>query len=132
MLDFAGGLGVADSVVCPGVVPHSLIRAFYVHASVAVAPSFSETFGLPVREAMSCWCPLVTSEAGAVAELAQQCAVLVDPYSVESIANGMARILEDVDLRDRMMACRRVRAQAFTLKAQASSYLRVLEEVARA
>jgi glycosyltransferase involved in cell wall biosynthesis len=109
-----------------------LIRAFYLHASQTVMPSLYETFGHPILEAMSCGCPVVTSQIGTMAEIAQHCAVLVDPYSVESISDGMARVLQDANLRSHLTACGRARAQAFTLQAQASAYLQALEEAASA
>ena len=130
LLDLAAQLGVADSVICPGVVPHPLIPAFYRSASAMVMPSLYETFGLPVLEAMSCGCPIVTSHMGTMAEVAADCAVLVDPYSVESIADGMTSLLQDAGRRERLVEQARVRARAFTLEAQALGYARVLEEAA--
>jgi glycosyltransferase involved in cell wall biosynthesis len=121
---------VADSVIFTGVVPHALIPAFYVNAAVMAMPSLYETFGYPVLEAMSCGCLVVTSNMGTMAELAQDCAVLVDPYNVESIAEGIAHVLGDAGLRDMMATKGRMRAQAFTLEAQARGYVRVLEEAA--
>jgi len=132
LLDLSARCGVKDSVICPGVVPHSFIPAFYRNASVTVMPSLYETFGFPVLEAMSCGCPVVTSQMGTMAEIAQDCAVLVDPYSVESIAVGIARVLEDAGLRDDLIALGRIRARAFTLEAQARGYIRVLEDAADA
>ena len=128
--DLAARHGVKDSVICPGVVPHSLIPAFYRNASVTVMPSLYETFGFPVLEAMSCGCPVVTSQMGTMAEIAQDCAVLVDPYSVGSIAAGIARVLDDAALLSELIARGRVRAQAFTMEKQAYGYIRVLEESA--
>jgi glycosyltransferase involved in cell wall biosynthesis len=130
LLDLASRFGVANSVICPGVVPYLLIPAFYLDASVTVLPSLYETFGLPVLEAMSCGCPVVTSQMGTMAEIAQDCALLVDPLSVESIGDGIAQVLENAELRDRLSECGRVRAQAFTLEAQARGYIQALEEAA--
>lgn len=132
LLRLATQLGIAEHVVFAGVVPHHLIRPFYLNASLTVMPSLYETFGCPIPEAMSCGCPVLTSKIGTMAEIAQDCAVLVDPYSVDSISHGMARVLQDADLRSGLIACGRVRAQAFTLEAQASAYLQALEEAANA
>lgn len=128
LMDLAAQLGVADSVICPGVVLHTMVPAFYVNATVAAMPSLYETFGLPVLEAMSCGCPLVTSQTGAMAEVADGCAVLVDPYSVESIAQGIARVIKDPDLRRSLTVCGIRRAHAFTREEQVGRYLRVIEE----
>jgi glycosyltransferase involved in cell wall biosynthesis len=132
LLDLAAQCGVKDCVICPGIAPHSFIPAFYRNASVTVMPSLYETFGFPVLEAMSCGCPIVTSQMGTMAEIAQDCAVLVDPYDVESIAAGITQVLDDAGLRYGLIARGRIRAQAFTLEEQACRYIRVLEESARA
>jgi len=131
LLDLGARRGVQDSVICPGIVPHSFIPAFYLNASVTVMPSLSETFGLPVLEAMSCGCPVVTSQMSTMAEIAQDCAVLVDPSNVESIADGIARVLGDTNLRNIIVTSGLARAQAFTLEAQARGYVKVLEEAVR-
>ena len=39
---------------------------------------------------MACGTPVVTTNFGATAELAQDAAVLVDPYDVDAIADGIA------------------------------------------
>lgn len=132
LLLLASQAGVGNSVVCPGVVAHELVPAFYMLASVNVMPSLYETFGHPIIEAMSCGCPVVTSNTGTMAEVAQDCAVLVNPYNVESIAEGIARVLGDAGLRDMMVTRGRVRAQDFTLESQAYGYIQALEEAAHA
>jgi glycosyltransferase involved in cell wall biosynthesis len=130
LLRLAGQCGVQDCIICPGIMPHSFIPAFYRNASVTVMPSLYETFGFPVLEAMSCGCPVVTSQIGTMAEIALDCAVLVDPYNVESIAAGITRVLEEAGLRDDLIARGHIRAQAFTLEEQACRYIGVLEESA--
>jgi len=131
LLEHARALGVEDSVVCPGVIVHARIAAFYMNASLTVMPSLYETFGHPIVEAMSCGCPVVTSNIGTMAEIAQNCAALVDPYSADSIAEGMARVLSDIDLKKNMVSCGLVRARDFTAEIQTREYVRVLEGAAR-
>jgi glycosyltransferase involved in cell wall biosynthesis len=128
LMNVASQLGIADSVVCPGVVPHLAIPAFYLNAAVAVMPSLSETFGLPVLEAMSCGCPVVTSQTGSMAEIAGDCAVLVDPYSADSIAQGIERVLMEPSLRNALITFGLGRSQAFTREAQTQGYIRAIED----
>ena len=54
-------LGIADDVLFLGGLPISETVPFYRAADVLVYPSFNETFGLPILEAMACGCPVVTS-----------------------------------------------------------------------
>jgi glycosyltransferase involved in cell wall biosynthesis len=60
-------LGVMASTVFVGPVPLDETVRFYQAADTLVYPSLSETFGLPILEAMACGCPVVTSEVSGVA-----------------------------------------------------------------
>ena len=75
----ADELGIADDVVWVGGVPLEETVHFYRAASVFVYPSFNETFGLPILEAMACGCPVVTSDRSAMPETAGGAALLADP-----------------------------------------------------
>ena len=58
---------------------------FYRCADVFVYPSFNETFGLPILEAMATACPVVTSDTSAMPETAGGCALLADPKDPDSL-----------------------------------------------
>jgi glycosyltransferase involved in cell wall biosynthesis len=93
-------------------------------------PSLYEGFGLPPLEAMACGTPVVTSRLSSLPEVVGDAAVLVDPYSVDDIAAGLARILEDAELRKHLVAAGRQRAQHFSwersVRAVHAGYQRVL------
>lgn len=77
-----------------------LLRA---HA-IFVFPSLMEGFGLPPLEAMACGCAVVATTVGAVEEFAThgRSAYLVKPGDTETIVEGVARLLEDDALRQRI------------------------------
>ena len=87
----ADELGIADDVVWVGGVPLAETVPFYRCADVFVYPSFNETFGLPILEAMACGCPVVTSNTTAMPETAGGAALLADPADPESIADALAK-----------------------------------------
>jgi len=93
----ASGLetGVGKPVVLTGVLPDDDMPALYRSASALVFPSITEGFGLVVLEAMACGVPTVVSRIEPFTEyLSETDCVWVDPFSVDAIADGMARALD--------------------------------------
>jgi glycosyltransferase involved in cell wall biosynthesis len=88
-----------------------------------VFPSLNEGFGLPVLEAMARGLPVVTSRSSSLPEVAGDAALLVDPNSVEQIADASARVLTDPALRQRLIAAGRERPAAFTWERTATGTL---------
>ncbi|HEX6967035.1 MAG TPA: glycosyltransferase family 1 protein [Gemmatimonadaceae bacterium] len=122
---------LAESVVVPGLIAHEDMPAVYSMARALVFPSLYESFGIPIVEAMACGCPTITSDRGACREVAADAALLVDPTSVDSIADAIIRIVENptlaCELRERGLA----RARDFSWTRSAQQLLDVLTEVAR-
>jgi glycosyltransferase involved in cell wall biosynthesis len=82
-----------------GVVPEAKLPSLYRGAEALVFPSLYEGFGLPLLEAMACGTPVLTSNVTAMPETAGGAALLVDPTSVEQIAEAMKQVVSDTSLR---------------------------------
>jgi glycosyltransferase involved in cell wall biosynthesis len=82
-----------------GWVDDALLGALYRHALVLAFPSLYEGFGLPILEAMALGTPVLTSNYGAMAELADGAAELVEPRSVDAIRAGLTRLVTDNERR---------------------------------
>jgi glycosyltransferase involved in cell wall biosynthesis len=123
-------LGIAEWVRWPGWVNQEDLAGFYALANALLLPSLFESCGLPVLEAMAAGTPVVTSDRYGTRELARDAAVLVDPESVESIAAGIRRVLDDPAGRDQLISAGRARSREFTWGRCASETLQVLETVA--
>jgi glycosyltransferase involved in cell wall biosynthesis len=67
----------------------------YNGALAFILPSLHEGFGVPIIESMACGTPVITSNCSAMPEVAGGAALLVDPYSVESIASAMREIIDN-------------------------------------
>jgi glycosyltransferase involved in cell wall biosynthesis len=78
-----------------GPVPHATLAALFRHATGFVMPALYEGFGLPVLEAMSCGCPVVTSNASSLAEVAAGGAQLFDPMDCDGMSAALAALLRD-------------------------------------
>jgi len=111
------GLGrYAKDVVVTGYVADEMLPLLYRRALAFVYPSLSEGFGLPVLDAMTMGAPVITSNISSIPEIAGDAAVLVDPTSVEEIANGLCRVVEDSELRKRLSTDGLSRASQFSWK----------------
>jgi glycosyltransferase involved in cell wall biosynthesis len=71
------------------------LPCLYNGAISYLLPSLHEGFGVPIIEAMACGIPVITSNCSAMPEVAGGAALLIDPYSVESIAAAMREILDN-------------------------------------
>ena len=86
-----GGVDPPANVTWLGDVPDEELAALYRGARCLVYASLYEGFGIPVAEALACGCPIVTSRGSAMEEISGDDATYVDPTSVESIRDGIAR-----------------------------------------
>jgi glycosyltransferase involved in cell wall biosynthesis len=122
--------GVRQDVRFFGFVPHETLAALYRMATVFAFPSLYEGFGLPPLEAMACGTPVVTSRLSSLPEVVGDGALLVDPYSEDEIAHGIARLLDDQDLRARLVERGLERAASYSWERSVreihSGYLKAL------
>jgi glycosyltransferase involved in cell wall biosynthesis len=122
--------GAIDSVHLMGSLSDEDLAEQYTKADVFVYPSLYEGFGLPVVEAMAIGLPVLTSNVGATREIAEDAALLVDPYSVDSIRAGLLRLLSDDDLRRQLSVKGTERAAEFSWDRAAAKTLKVLQAAA--
>jgi alpha-1,3-rhamnosyl/mannosyltransferase len=87
---------------------------FYNNAEALLCFSFFEGFGLPLIEAMQCGCPVVASNTSSMKEIADGAAIMIDPYTIESMRNGIVQALDDVSLRTSAREAGLERAAGYT------------------
>jgi glycosyltransferase involved in cell wall biosynthesis len=124
------GLPRVDGVQTLGFVPESQLTWLYRNAMAFVFPSLYEGFGLPILEAMSAGTPVVTSDRGAMAEVAGDAALLVDPERRGNLADALERLTTNGELRTRLAAEGPSRAAEFTWERAAEETMRVYRAVA--
>jgi len=105
-----------NDILFTGHVEDDEIPFLYNLASVFAFPSLHEGFGIPVLEAMACGVPVVTSNISALPEVAGDAAILVNPYDIESIADGIMKILKDDCLRKKLISKGLSRVKQFNAK----------------
>ena len=113
-----------------GYLKDDTLTVLYRLASVFVFPSLYEGFGLPPLEAMASGTPVVTSNVSSLPEVTGDAAVLVDPYDVESIEDGIRRILDDPRLAEELRLKGLARAREFSWERSVEKTRKVYREVA--
>ena len=112
-----------------GFLPDDQLAVLYRLASVFVFPSLYEGFGLPPLEAMASGTPVVTSNVSSLPEVVGDAAVLVDPYDVDSIVDGLRRVLTDPARAAEMRRKGLERAREFSWERSVAKTLQVYREI---
>lgn len=122
VLVIAGKKGWGDSKLTSqesnlpiGYVADKDLPALYAGAACFAYPSLYEGFGLPIVEGMSCGTPVLTSDRGAMREVAGDAAQLVNPHDTASIAAGLEAILGDEAYAAQLCERGKTRAAQFTV-----------------
>lgn len=113
------------SILLAGRVDDELLPALYWHAESFVLPSLYEGFGMPILEAFACGCPVVTSNVSSMPEVSGEAAVLVEPESVDSIAQGIS---EAIRRKDELKQLGLKRVKEFSWDKTAERILNVIEK----
>ncbi|MBN1279002.1 MAG: glycosyltransferase family 4 protein [Chlorobiaceae bacterium] len=80
-------------------IPTKDLIRFYNGAHLFIFPSFFEGFGLPVIEAMSCGCPVITSSTSSLQEVAADAALTIDPHNCGELRQAILELIENDELR---------------------------------
>ncbi|HKQ70757.1 MAG TPA: glycosyltransferase family 1 protein [Polyangiaceae bacterium] len=120
--------GVSTSVRRLGFVKDDELAVLYRAARAHLLLSRCEGFGLTVVEAMAAGCPVVTTEGGALGEVAGDAALRVDPEDRTAIGEAIVRVCRDDDLHADLARRGRERAPRFSRHAQARAMARVYRD----
>lgn len=96
-------LQLQERLLLPGYVSAADLDALYAHSLALVFPSLYEGFGMPVIEAMARRIPVCCSRNTALAEVAGEAALQVDPRHPQEIASALLRLAGDPGLRQQLV-----------------------------
>ena len=99
---------------------HVSLPDLYRRADVFVFPSYTESFGHPLVEAMASGLPIVAADVPVNREMCGDAAVYFSPFNVDDCANSITRVVDDVNLAARLRASGLARARDFTWENHAS------------
>jgi glycosyltransferase involved in cell wall biosynthesis len=84
-----------ERIIRTGYLPDPAIPALLRAATVVAYPSLAEGFGIPALEALACGAPLLTSAGTAMAEMAGDAALLVEPGNVDALGEALGSALQE-------------------------------------
>lgn len=76
--------------------------------------SYFEGFGIPLVEAMRCDVPILTADKTSLPEVAGDAAIYCDPFSIDSIADGLLKLANDESLRKSLIEKGKIRSKHFS------------------
>jgi len=107
-------LGHNLNLIPTGYVETPELAALFRHAHALVMPSLYEGFGLPMVEAMSCGCPVITSDRGSLPEVAGTGAQCFDPFNISAMAAAVVALLRSPEELQQKKAAALRRAADFS------------------
>jgi glycosyltransferase involved in cell wall biosynthesis len=110
-------------------VSDSELRRLYQNAFLFVFPSFYEGFGLPLLEASSHGLPVICSNVSSMPEVMGDSALYVNPYEPEDIAEKMMMVIDDSELRAKLVEKGRENLKRFSWEKAASDLADVFRKV---
>ena len=122
-------LKAKERIIFLDYVPIEDLPNLYSMAQALVFASLYEGFGLPVLEAMACGCPVITSKVTSIPEVGGDSVLYVDPCDVDSIAEGMERVLGDRELRINLSRMGLERARLFSWDKTARDICQIFERL---
>jgi len=105
------------------------LRDAYRRADIFVYPSLFEGFGFPVLEAMANGLPVICSRSSSLPEIAGDAAVLVNPMSVQDLANEIQGLIGDERRKRELARLGLKRVKKFTWERTVRKTLAIYSEV---
>lgn len=111
-----------------GRVEPQELNTLVASAEALMYASIFEGFGIPIVEAFAAETAVITSNVSSMPEVGGDAVLYVDPYSVESISDGMCRIVSDTAYRNELISKGRIRKELFSWDKSADKFWQVIED----
>lgn len=122
-------LGLTDHIHLSGVVEKSVLRRLIRNTIALCYPSLYEGFGFPPLEAMSLGVPVLAGKRSSIPEVTGQAACLIDPLSIDEIAQGLGRLVFDSSFRQHLSESGYEQVKKFSWRRAAAEYTDLYKEV---
>lgn len=119
----------SEGVEYLGRVSDEELAELYRGALAFAFPSLYEGFGIPPLEAQASGTPVVAARSSSLPEVLGDSALWVDPLDESDIARGLARVVDDADLREELRKRGFENVQRFSWSESANRVNELIDEV---
>lgn len=130
-LDLIKECNLESEIIKIGQLTIEDLVGVYNIASAYIQPSLYEGFGLPVLEAFSCGCPVITSNGGSLPEVAGESAIYFDPEKIDDFIQKVRSVLLDSKIMTELSNKGLKRAKLFSWEKTAKETAEVYENVTK-
>jgi glycosyltransferase involved in cell wall biosynthesis len=128
MMSLSRRLGIEKDIHCLGYVSDQDMSGIYAEAVALVMPTFFGPTNIPILEAWSFGCPVLSSDIRGIRGQVEDGGLLVDPRSIESIADGIYRLWTNDTLCQTLAERGRRRLATYTPAEYQQRLIQILEE----
>lgn len=128
-LQIVDALNLRDEVVFTEWVSDEELSAYYSHAECFIFPSLYEGFGFPPLEAMSCGCPVISSNGSSLPEVVGEAAIQINPRDIDGLAKAIQKVLTNENLRKKMTREGFKQVHKFSWERATQKTLKIYQEV---
>ncbi len=102
------------NIIYTGFITDKELVALYKNAESFIMPSFEEGFGIPLLEAFALFCPVIASNTGSLPEVGGNACQYFDPYNLNELVEKITQVLEDRQLRNKLIEKGKERIKLFS------------------
>ena len=128
-LELVKKLKLQDDIINLGFVSDDDLPYLYNLARCLLLPSLYEGFGIPILEANASECPVICSKTGCTPEVSGKAALLVNPYDYKEIAKAIYDILNNIGLREKLIASGLDNIKRYSWSKNARQTLELFEKI---
>jgi len=116
-----------EKIIMPGWINENDLPPLLKGAKIFIFPSLYEGFGMPILEAMAVETPVITSNFGAMKEIAGDAAILADSHNSEEIAKAISKLINNTRLSQKIIERGQNRKESFSWKKTAIKTLQIIK-----
>lgn len=113
-------------IIVTGYVPDAVVTELYRNAFCYCLPSLYEGFGIPILEAMSNGCPVITSHSSSLPEIGGDACLYFEPQDQQDLVEKLSQLYDNENMRNELIKKGHDRVSLFSWKKCAMETLDVI------